>query len=247
MGVAFTLALVAALPEALVALWLKLLATGLLDGNHPLVYGAAAGLAASGVLTWFLGTVSTRLQRRFRDKVTIALESHVARLQASVSTVAHHERPDYLDRLSVLRDQVFLLDHLYMSVCSTLGWILRLAVTIALLASISPVLVLVACPLPRAQRVAAGGRRDAGGAPATQLAGTCSSPPPPRHPARTYGSSASATRSDRAGGPPGSAGTPRSRPPGPGRPGGMPARGRSSAPGTWGRSSSSRRVCTPAP
>ena len=32
--------------------------------------------------TWFLRTVSTRVQRRFRDKVTIALESHVARLQA---------------------------------------------------------------------------------------------------------------------------------------------------------------------
>ena len=34
MGVAFGLSLLAALPEALVALWLKLLATGLLDGNH---------------------------------------------------------------------------------------------------------------------------------------------------------------------------------------------------------------------
>ena len=44
-------------------------------------------------------TVSTRVQRRFRDKVTIALESHVARLQASVATIAHQERPEYLDRL----------------------------------------------------------------------------------------------------------------------------------------------------
>jgi ATP-binding cassette subfamily B protein len=56
------------------------------------------------VATWFLRTVSARLQRRFRDRVTIALESHVARLQASVATIAHHERPDYLDRLSVLRN-----------------------------------------------------------------------------------------------------------------------------------------------
>src|SRR5207342_2357588 len=88
-------------------------------------------------------TVSTRVQRRFRDKVIIALESHVARLQATVSTVAHHERPDYLDRLSVLRNQVFVLDHMYMSVFSTLGFILRLAVTVILLMSISPWLVLL--------------------------------------------------------------------------------------------------------
>jgi ATP-binding cassette subfamily B protein len=88
--------------------------------------------------------VSTRVQRRFRDKVTIALESHVARLLASIATLAHHERPDYLDRLSMLRHQVFVLDHMYMSVFSTAGWILRLGVTIVLLASIHPALALLA-------------------------------------------------------------------------------------------------------
>src|SRR4029077_20508804 len=86
----------------------------------------------------------TRVQRRFRDKVTIALESHVAQLQASVATIAHQERPEYLDRLSMLRNQVFVLDHMYMSVFSTLGWILRLGVTLALLASIHPALILLA-------------------------------------------------------------------------------------------------------
>ncbi|HYK65868.1 MAG TPA: ABC transporter ATP-binding protein, partial [Patescibacteria group bacterium] len=80
---------------------------------------------------------------RFRDKVTIALEAHVARLQASIVTIAHQERPDYLDRLAVLRDQVFVLDHMYMSMFSTCGWILRLGVTVVLLVSISPALVLL--------------------------------------------------------------------------------------------------------
>jgi ATP-binding cassette subfamily B protein len=98
-------------------------------------------LALSAAATWFLRTVSTRVQRRFRDRVTIALESHVARLQASVATIAHHERPDYLDRLSVLRDQVFVLDHMYMSVFGIFGWFLRLGVTIALLVSIHPALI----------------------------------------------------------------------------------------------------------
>ena len=98
----------------------------------------------STAATWFLRTVSTRVQRRFRDKVTIALESHVARLQASVATISHQERPEYLDRLSMLRNQVFVLDHMYMSLFSTIGWILRLAVTMALLASIHPALLLLA-------------------------------------------------------------------------------------------------------
>jgi ATP-binding cassette, subfamily B, bacterial len=144
MSVAFVLSMLAAVPEALLALWLKLLTDAVLAHDTRLAYLTAAGLAFSGGATWLLRVISTRLQRRFRDKVTIALESHVARLQATVATVAHHERPDYLDRLSVLREQVFVLDHLYMSVFSTLGWILRLGLTLALLMSIHPALGLLA-------------------------------------------------------------------------------------------------------
>ena len=139
----FCLALLAALPDALLALWFKLLGEGVLEGDRGLVYTAAIALGVSAAGTWFLRTVSTRVQRRFRDKVTIALESHVARLQASVATIAHQERPDYLDRLSMLRNQVFVLDHMYMSLFTTCGWILRLAVTVGLLISIHPALVLL--------------------------------------------------------------------------------------------------------
>ncbi len=141
MGVAFILALAAAVPDALLALWFKLLGEGLLEHKPGLLRFAVVALAVSAVATWLLQTVSTRLQRRFRDKVTIALEAHVARLQASISTIAHQERPDYLDRLSVLREQIFTLDHMYMSVFATAGWLLRLAVTVALLATVNPVLV----------------------------------------------------------------------------------------------------------
>jgi ATP-binding cassette subfamily B protein len=149
MGVAFVLTLAAAVPDALMALWLKLLGEGILGRESELVWLALGGLAASTVATWFLATVSTRLQRRFRDKVTIALESHVAGLQAGVATVTHQERPEYLDRLSVLREQVFVLDHMYMSVFSTAGWIIRLGITVALLATVNPVLVvLVVFALP---------------------------------------------------------------------------------------------------
>jgi ATP-binding cassette, subfamily B, bacterial len=134
----------AALPDALLALWLMLLGKGVLEHRAGLAVGAAVGLGTSAAATWFLRTVSTRVQRRFRDKVTIALESHVARLQASIATIAHQERPEYVDRLSMLRNQVFVLDHMYMAVFSMLGWILRLGVTLALLASIQPVLLLLA-------------------------------------------------------------------------------------------------------
>src|SRR3954471_20052777 len=144
MLVAFVLSQLSALPDALLALWLALLGEGVLEQRSDLLRIAAVGLAVSATATWFLRIVSTRVQRRFRDRVTIALEAHVARLQATVATIAHHERPDYLDRLAMLRDQVFVLDHMYMSLFATCGWILRLGVTIALLVAIHPALVLLA-------------------------------------------------------------------------------------------------------
>jgi ATP-binding cassette, subfamily B, bacterial len=143
MGFAFVMALVAALPDALLAVWFSLLGKGLLERNAGLLRVAIIALAVSAVSMWLLQTLSTRMQRRFRDKVTIALESHVARLQASISTIAHQERPEYLDRLSVLREQIFTLDHMYMSVFSTAGWILRLVITVALLMTVNPVLILL--------------------------------------------------------------------------------------------------------
>jgi ATP-binding cassette subfamily B protein len=172
---AFVLALLAALPDALVALWLKFLVDGVRHRDLAQLRIAGLGLGVSAAATWFLRTVSTRVQRRFRDRVTIALESHVARLQASVITITHHERPDYLDRLAVLRDQVYVLDHMYMSLFSTCGWILRLVVTIALLASIHPALVLLALfALPTvftsAWRPAVEREAQERGAPANRLA-----------------------------------------------------------------------------
>ncbi|MES1261683.1 MAG: ABC transporter ATP-binding protein [Acidobacteriota bacterium] len=175
LSVSFGLALLAAVPDALLALWLKFLAQGVLSHHREMILAAAAGLGASAVATWFLRIVSDRTQRRFRDQVTIALESHVAHLQASVSTIEHQERPEYLDRLAVLRNQVFVLDHMYMSLFTTCGWILRLVLTLALLASVHPSLALLAVfalptVLSSSWRPAVERRAEERGAPANRLA-----------------------------------------------------------------------------
>ena len=137
------LTLLAAVPDALFALWLAVLGGALLAGDATLVFGMVGAMAVSATLTWLLGVLSSRLTRRFRDRVTIALESHVARLQASVVGLEHQERSDYLDRLAVLRNQVFVLDHMYMSLLGTIGWIVRVGVTVVLLAGISPLLIVL--------------------------------------------------------------------------------------------------------
>src|SRR4051794_15651725 len=64
--VAFGLSLLSALPDALLALWLKLLADGLLSHSRGLVIASAVGLGLSVTGTWFLRVLSERTQRRFR-------------------------------------------------------------------------------------------------------------------------------------------------------------------------------------
>ena len=44
---------------------------------------AAVGLALSTAATWYLSVVSQRLDRRFRDRLAIAMEAHIAHLQAT--------------------------------------------------------------------------------------------------------------------------------------------------------------------
>ena len=137
------LTLLQAVPDALFALWLKLMADALLAGNQTLLYAMLATMAVSATLTWLLRVVTTRQTRQFRDRVTIVLETHVATLQASVSGLELQERQDYLDRLAVLRNQVFVLDHMYVSLLNTIGWIVRIVITVTLLMTIDPRLVLL--------------------------------------------------------------------------------------------------------
>src|SRR5438874_4272912 len=60
---AFGLAQLAALPDALLAVWFKLLGEGVLRGEPGLVYTAAIALGVSAAGTWFLRIASTRVQR----------------------------------------------------------------------------------------------------------------------------------------------------------------------------------------
>jgi ATP-binding cassette subfamily B protein len=142
--VSFALVAGSWIPDALVALWLKFLVDGVTGRHEGLIAAAAAGLAGSAALSWLLRTIGARLELRFRERATIGIEAHVMRLQASVAGLELHERPAYLDRLQLLRDQVWLLNHIYASAMNTVGSVARLAIAVGLLVSIHPALALLA-------------------------------------------------------------------------------------------------------
>jgi ATP-binding cassette subfamily B protein len=141
---ALLLSVLATAPGALLAVWLKLVVEGVAHGRHALVVAGAAGVAASSVAIWLLRLASSRVTRRFRMKVAVALETYVADLQASVDTIEHQERPEYLDRLAVLRESVYQLDHMLLALFDTISTLACLALTLAVLMTVSPWMILLA-------------------------------------------------------------------------------------------------------
>ncbi len=135
--------LLQALPDVLVALWLALVTNGLVHHDRTLLLVGALGLALSATMIWALQVTLTRTIRRLGDRLNIMFQGHVARLQAEVATVEHHERPVFLDRIAVLRTGVFALDHLFASMFTMVGWLVRLAFVSVLLAAINPWLLLL--------------------------------------------------------------------------------------------------------
>ena len=136
--VAFTTAIAAAAPDALFAVGLAALVQGVATGDDRRIALAAAFLGVLATASWLLSIVSDRASRRFADRAAVVLESHVAQLQSSVATIEHHERPEHLDRISVLRDHAAALSMLYNQLFSTLGTAIRMGLTLALLMSVNP-------------------------------------------------------------------------------------------------------------
>ena len=135
-----------ALPDALFALWLGLLAAGLRTPSSPdrsRLIVAGVGMGFSCVGGWLLRSVGDRIQMRFRQRLAVALETHVARLQATSPGIEQHEHPEVLDRLAMLRDQVFTLDHVFLSMFGGLAIVLRLLVVMIVLATVRPPMLLL--------------------------------------------------------------------------------------------------------
>ena len=145
--------------SALEPLWLKLLADGVAGHGPPLplvATGAAATVAAAAFGVW----LRARIVQVLQERTNLLIDARLARLSLSVPGLEHHERPDYQDRMAMLREQRFPLGQSLTSVLNALNLTVYAGVTTALLATVHPVLlllpvvaiVLVACDR-RAERI----------------------------------------------------------------------------------------------
>lgn len=138
------------------ALWLKLMVDGAAGHHRSTVVWAGVGLAGSLALQ---GAASIAVGMMFADlheSGARVLTSDLMRLTSKTPGIEHHERPEYADRIALLRSESRLLTNFVATFGGGAALVVRLALTVALLASVHPALLLL--PLLAVPSVYAGAR-----------------------------------------------------------------------------------------
>lgn len=106
------------------------------------VVGAAllAGIAAFGrIMNW----CSMNVRMRLRENTQLHLDARLMALTAGIPGIEHHERPDYLDKVELVRGERHLLANPFNPISWTIASIVTGASTIGLLIGIDPLLGLL--------------------------------------------------------------------------------------------------------
>jgi ATP-binding cassette subfamily B protein len=132
-----------ALCSTFMGLLFKVLADGVVAGDRTPVLVAAVLLAVAGTFQNAGGRYVLLLVADIHDRATLAMNTDLMRLAGRTPGLEHHERPDYLDRMALLRDDTRVLADALRQGIVALVLVVRVAATALLLASVHPVLLLL--------------------------------------------------------------------------------------------------------
>jgi ATP-binding cassette subfamily B protein len=125
---------------------LKLIVDGLTEhARNPMVAGVVLAAAAYTV-HYLLISVDVPLATTVSDKAAAYLQTSLIRVTASIPSLTHHERPEYADRIELLRRNARQMSFNVPQLLALVTAGANLAGIIALLAAIDPVLLLLLVP-----------------------------------------------------------------------------------------------------
>ena len=125
------------------AVFLKLLVDAIIRHDRHALLLAAALLAAGIAVNLGGAWLSFSVRVSMNEQASFVLDSDLAFLATSAEGIEHFERPEYLDRVELLRQEHQHLATLPDTAAWTLALLLRLIATIAALATIAPSLALL--------------------------------------------------------------------------------------------------------
>jgi len=129
--------------QPLRAVGLKVLIDGVVGGNE--------GQAVSGVLLVVGLTALSRLmfwasfnvRMRLRENTQVYLDAHLMELTAGIPGLEHHERPEYLDKVELIRAERWYLANPFNPLSWTVASVIQIASIMVLLAGVHPLLLLL--------------------------------------------------------------------------------------------------------
>ena len=127
----------------LAGLWLKLIVDGVSGGHRSTVTWACLALAGSLALQSALSVTVSTMFGDLHESSALALTGTLMRLTSTTPGIEHHERAEYADRIALIRSQGRLLTDFVTTFGSGIALATRIVITVGLLASVHPAMVLL--------------------------------------------------------------------------------------------------------
>ncbi len=131
------------LTVVLLAWWLKRLVDAAASAEAAAALAAAVGLGATGALGRLAAWWSTRLFFPLKEHTGLYLDRRLIELSTGIAGLEHHERPQYLDQMDLLRFEGHVLAVGGSTAAGALATVVQAAATGVLLASVNPLLLAV--------------------------------------------------------------------------------------------------------
>ncbi|MDQ6910533.1 MAG: ABC transporter ATP-binding protein/permease [Actinomycetota bacterium] len=127
----------------LTAFWLKQIVDAAVSHDQDAALVAAVAIGATAGVGLMAAAISTRMLFPLKENTALYLDRRIVALVSGIPGVEHHERPKYLDRLEVLRNEMDTLGFAGMHTAGAFALVVRVMATGVLLASINPLLLAV--------------------------------------------------------------------------------------------------------
>ena len=140
---AFGLVLVGSVTGGLFAVWLRLLVNGAVRGDAFQILLGASAIGVSQFVANAATTAGTLVLSDIHEACGREMTQERMRLSGGMPGVEHHERPEYVDRLELLSQHQRWLSGFASILAQSVALFGRIALTVALLALVSPPLALL--------------------------------------------------------------------------------------------------------
>ncbi|MFN2465074.1 MAG: ABC transporter ATP-binding protein [Candidatus Dormibacteria bacterium] len=131
------------LSSVMFSLWMKVLVDGATQHDRGRIFSAAAGLAITFAVLGVAGMSQYVLASRLSEVTSQAFDEELIRISARLPGIEHHERPEYLDKLNLLRTDRWTLSSSVWALFINLGLVTEVVGTVLLLARIDLLMLLL--------------------------------------------------------------------------------------------------------